>query len=143
MMGMRRGPFRHDDPRPCGPGRAGTGGGRRHLEPVVLLLLAEGHTHGYGLAEALAELRPSLGPPPDPSQVYRLLQLLEEEGAVRSRLEPGARGLRKTYELTAEGFERLALWIPRLKAEHERLGALIERLSRLSRPPEPSGPEET
>jgi hypothetical protein len=54
----------------------------RFAEPAVLLLLAEGPSHGYELADALEELleegRVDFG------NLYRLLRSLEGEGLVAS-----------------------------------------------------------
>ena len=52
----------------------------RFVEPALLLVLRDGETHGYDLAEALAELAPDDAV--DLGNLYRLLRSLEVEGLV-------------------------------------------------------------
>jgi DNA-binding PadR family transcriptional regulator len=82
-------------------GRGGTGGrrgGRGDVRAAILALLAERPMHGY---EMLAELarRTSEVWRPSPGSLYPALQLLEDQGLVRSVAEGG----RRRFELTAEG----------------------------------------
>jgi DNA-binding PadR family transcriptional regulator len=77
------------------------GGGRRRrgdIRNAVLALLEEAPAHGYELIQRLEEKsqgawRPSAG------SIYPTLQLLEDEGLVRSNERDGKR----VYELTDEG----------------------------------------
>ncbi len=77
------------------------GGGRRRrgdIRTAVLAMLAEAPAHGYELIQRLEEKtqgawRPSAG------SIYPTLQLLEDEGLVRSEERDGKR----IYELTDEG----------------------------------------
>jgi DNA-binding PadR family transcriptional regulator len=77
------------------------GGGRRRrgdIRTAVLAMLAEAPAHGYELIQRLEEKtqgawRPSAG------SIYPTLQLLEDEGLVRSEERDGKR----VYELTDEG----------------------------------------
>ncbi|MBA2478773.1 MAG: PadR family transcriptional regulator [Actinomycetota bacterium] len=81
------------------------GGPRNYLRPCLLLLLAEGTSHGYELLEQLADL--GLGRT-DPGGLYRCLRAMDEEGLVRSAWEPSTSGpARRVYELTDEGREWL------------------------------------
>lgn len=94
-------------------------------EAVVLLHLRDGATHGYELAEHLAEFG---GADVDYGNLYRLLRVLEEEGIVSSDWqddEPGR--ARRTYEITAEGLGVLDGWAHGLRSIHERVGAFLER----------------
>jgi DNA-binding PadR family transcriptional regulator len=83
-------------------GHGGRAGGRRgsrgDVRAAVLALLAERPMHGY---EMLAELsrRTREMWRPSPGSLYPALQLLEDQGLVRSATEHG----RRRYELTAEG----------------------------------------
>ncbi len=105
----------------------------RFAEPAVLLLLAEGESHRYQLAEHLEELldegRVDFG------NLYRLLRALEEEGLVASTWSEEAPGPQKRiYELTGEGAALLAAWAASLRARRERIGALLARYEALDKP---------
>ena len=85
-----------------GPWREhGHGGGRRRrgdIRTAVLAALEEAPAHGYELIQRFEEKtagmwRPSAG------SIYPTLQLLEDEGLVRSSERDG----KKVYELTDEG----------------------------------------
>jgi len=98
----------------------------RFVEPAVLLLLAEGPSHGYELAEALEGLleegRVDFG------NLYRLLRSLEGEGLVASSWSEDAPGpLKRTYELTGEGVALLGTWAESLRAGQGRVAALLGR----------------
>ena len=110
----------------------------RFAEPAVLLLLAEGPSHGYRLADHLEELldegRVDFG------NLYRLLRALEEEGLVASALSEEAPGPQKrVYELTGEGAALLDAWAASLRARSERIGALLARYEALDEPVHPRG----
>ncbi len=78
---------------------------RNYLRPCLLLLLAEGTSHGYELLDQMAELGMDRS---DPGRVYRCLRAMDEEGLVHSAWEPSAVGpARRTYTLTNEGREWL------------------------------------
>ncbi len=84
-----------------------TGLPRAYLRPCLLLLLAEGTSHGYELLEQVADLGLDRV---DPGGLYRCLRAMDEEGLVRSTWEPSTSGpARRTYELTDEGHEWLHL----------------------------------
>jgi len=98
----------------------------RFVEPAALLLLAEGPSHGYELADALEALleegRVDFG------NLYRLLRSLEDEGIVSSTWVEEAPGpLKRTYELTAEGAALLGAWVASLRRGQSRIAALVER----------------
>jgi PadR family transcriptional regulator PadR len=93
---------------------------RNYLRPCLLLLLAEGTSHGYELLDQLAGLGLHRV---DPGGLYRCLRAMDEEGLVRSTWEPSASGpARRTYELTDEGRE----WL------HVMAGSLAEVARSLS-----------
>ncbi len=105
----------------------------RFAEPAVLLLLAEGRSHGYQLADQLEELvedgRVDFG------NLYRLLRALEEEGLVASTWNEEAPGPQKrVYELTGEGAALLDAWAASLSARRERIGALLARYGAVDKP---------
>ncbi len=78
---------------------------RNYLRPCLLLLLAEGTSHGYELLDQMAELGMDRS---DPGRVYRCLRAMDEEGLVHSAWEPSAVGpARRTYTVTDEGREWL------------------------------------
>jgi PadR family transcriptional regulator PadR len=87
---------------------------RNYLRPCLLLLLAEGTSHGYELLERVAELGLDRL---DAGRLYRCLRAMDEEGLVRSAWEPSSTGpARRTYSLTDEGRD----WL------HALAGGLVE-----------------
>jgi DNA-binding PadR family transcriptional regulator len=83
-------------------GRGGHGGGHRgrrgDVRAVILALLAERPMHGYEMLEELSTRTRGLWRP-SPGSLYPALQLLEDQGLVRSAEEQG----RRRFELTEEG----------------------------------------
>jgi PadR family transcriptional regulator PadR len=78
---------------------------RNYLRPCLLLLLAEGTSHGYELLDQMSALGLERV---DPGGLYRCLRAMDQEGLVRSAWEPSTSGpARRTYELTDEGREWL------------------------------------
>jgi len=74
---------------------------RNYLRPCLLLLLAEGTSHGYELLDQVSALGLDRV---DPGGLYRCLRAMDEEGLVRSSWAPSTSGpARRTYELTDEG----------------------------------------
>jgi len=74
---------------------------RNYLRPCLLLLLAEGTSHGYELLNQISALGLDRV---DPGGLYRCLRAMDEEGLVRSTWAPSTSGpARRTYELTDEG----------------------------------------
>jgi DNA-binding PadR family transcriptional regulator len=75
---------------------------RGDLKFVILRLISEKPMHGYEVMQALVE--ESCGCyKPSPGSVYPTLQMLEDEGYVKSSEKDG----KKTYEITEEGREYL------------------------------------
>ncbi len=111
------------------------GGRRRWLEPFVLVLLAEGGAHGYGLIGQLGEMGVVEGGV-DVGQVYKTLRDLEEAGQVESTWSAEPTGpQRRDYELTDAGREALAEWMAVMRERHRLIDDLEERYRRTrSRP---------
>lgn len=80
---------------PQGPGRRMR---RGDIRAALLRELAEGPAHGYELINRLEERSGGVWRP-SPGSVYPTLQLLEDEGLVRSE----ERDSKRVYELTEEG----------------------------------------
>jgi DNA-binding PadR family transcriptional regulator len=89
------GPFRHG---PRGRGRPGGRARRGNVRASLLALLKERPMHGYEMIQEIAE-RTSGAWRPSPGSVYPTLQMLEEEGLIRSGESSGKR----LFELTETG----------------------------------------
>lgn len=128
MPGRGRGQG-HGGGRPRG-GRGGWGRGRggrglrRLLEPVLLLLLSRGPSHGYGLLDGLGDF--DLGHL-DPSVVYRLLREMEDAGWVNSTWdEHQTQGPpRRVYRLSAAGEQVLNQWTRDLEEWRARIDRFL------------------
>jgi PadR family transcriptional regulator PadR len=98
----------------------------RFGEPALLVLLADGPTHGYELLERLPAL---LGDDRvDVGNVYRALRAFEDEGLVSSEWRADLPGpAKRTYTLTPEGREVLASWLASLESLQSSLTAFLER----------------
>ncbi len=84
-----------------GPGRGHGGPGRARkgdVRAVILSLLAEGPSNGYGLIKAIAAKTGGMWRP-SPGSVYPTLQQLVDEGLIQST----GKGPRPEFELTDEG----------------------------------------
>jgi len=85
-------------------GRSRGGRGRRgDVRSAILALLAERPMHGYEMLQELSERTQELWRP-SPGSLYPALQLLEDQGLVRSLNDEG----RRRFELTDEGRAELA-----------------------------------
>lgn len=99
---------------------ASSGMPRSFLRPILLLLLAEGSSHGYELLEQTSRLGLERT---DPGGLYRTLRAMEQEGLVTSWWEPSKSGpARRTYDLAPAGLE----WL------HASAGALRETVRHLN-----------
>lgn len=97
--------------------------------PCLLLLIKKQAAHGYEIMEKLNNL-PFIDTTPDPGVVYRHLRRLEEEGKVKSRLEPGSGGpARKVYSLTHEGEDYLDMWAVKIKRRKASLELFLDAFS--------------
>jgi poly-beta-hydroxybutyrate-responsive repressor len=103
---------------------------RNYLRPCLLLLLAEGTSHGY---ELLDQVRVLGLPRVDPGGLYRCLRAMDEEGLVRSTWEPSMSGpARRNYELTDEGREWLHVVAGSLAEAARALGTYRRRYHRIA-----------
>ncbi len=94
--------------------------------PCLLLLLLERPAHGYDLVERLGT-EFSLAPL-DPTGVYRNLRRLEADGYIASTWETSEAGpARRTYRVTPEGEEYLALWAETIGRNRRVLDSFLER----------------
>jgi DNA-binding PadR family transcriptional regulator len=81
-------------------GRRGGRMRRGDIRTALLAALAEGPGHGYDLMQSLEQKTEGVWRP-SPGSVYPTLQLLEDEGLVRSSERDG----KKVYEITDTGRE--------------------------------------
>jgi len=115
------------------PGRDSNGGAlpRHYLKPCLLLLLAEGPSHGYDLLEQVRRLGIRGA---EPGGLYRYLRSMEKEQLVSSWWEPSQAGpARRTYVLTDEGKEALDSSVTSLRDVREILVSLLDRYDGLAR----------
>ncbi len=109
---------------------------RNYLRPCLLLVLAEGTSHGYELLDQVAEL--GLGRA-DPGRLYRCLRAMDQEGLVRSVWEPSTTGpARRTYALTDDGREWLHALAGSLAEVSRALGTYHQRYQKLAEQDEPA-----
>lgn len=102
------------------PWRPRTGG--RFLQPIVLLALLDGPTHGYELIRRAS----APGSGPDAAGIYRTLRALERDGFVSSNWVPGESGpARRRYEITDGGRKLLDGWITHVQARRDSLDEMI------------------
>ncbi|MBA2639600.1 MAG: helix-turn-helix transcriptional regulator [Nocardioidaceae bacterium] len=102
---------------------------RNYLRPCLLLLLAEGASHGYELLDQVAALGLERA---DPGGLYRCLRAMDAEGLVRSDWEPSTSGpARRNYSLTDEGREWLHAFAGSLAEVARALSAYERRYHKL------------
>ena len=98
---------------------------RHYLKPCLLLLLAEGPSHGYELLEQSRRLGIQGA---EPGGLYRYLRSMEKEELVRSWWEPSQAGpARRTYILTDSGHGALRTSIESLRDVRQLLVDLLDR----------------
>ncbi len=104
----------------------------RLIEPVVLYLLGTGAAaHGYDLLREVNEMGLT-DTQVDPGAIYRVLRLLESEGAVVSDWDTSGGGpARRNYELTDLGRARLASWVTVISRRAEAMQEFVERAEEL------------
>ncbi|MBN1433694.1 helix-turn-helix transcriptional regulator [Candidatus Fermentibacterales bacterium] len=99
------------------------------LEPVLLLLLGKGETHGYQLAEGIGEFGLQELSSFDMSTIYRVLRSMEDQGLVRSRWDTETPGpARRLYTITESGSAALDAWAADLRTTRNLLDSFLERL---------------
>jgi PadR family transcriptional regulator PadR len=102
---------------------------RHHLRLFLLLLLAEGPSHGYELLEQVRRLGVRGAAP---GGLYRTLRAMEKEELVSSWWEPSQAGpARRTYVLTEVGLEVLHASVGSLRDEHRLLAEVLDRYESL------------
>ncbi|MDQ4097071.1 MAG: PadR family transcriptional regulator [Actinomycetota bacterium] len=114
-------------------GRESNGGAlpRHYLKPCLLLLLAEGPSHGYDLLEQVRRLGIRGA---EPGGLYRYLRAMEKEELVSSWWEPSQAGpARRTYVLTDQGRRALEQSVSSLRDVREILVSLLDRYDGLTR----------
>jgi DNA-binding PadR family transcriptional regulator len=98
---------------------------RSYVRPCLLLLLAEGPSHGY---ELLEQVRRAGVRNADAGGLYRSLRSMEQSELVRSWWEPSQAGpARRSYVLTDEGRVALKESVGALHKVHRLLGEVLER----------------
>jgi PadR family transcriptional regulator, regulatory protein PadR len=106
-------------------------GGRRGrwVDPFLLLLLADGETHGYALITALNEL--CVAPEAvDVGMAYRALREFEREGLVESTWVADDGPARRAYRLTPAGRRSLAEWTAVMRERGRLIEAFLEHVER-------------
>lgn len=102
---------------------------RHYLRPCLLLLLAEGPSHGYELLEQVRRLGIKGA---EPGGLYRYLRAMEKEEVVTSWWEPSQAGpARRTYVLTDQGRAGLEESVQSLRDVREILVSLLDRFDTL------------
>jgi DNA-binding PadR family transcriptional regulator len=98
---------------------------RHYLKPGLLLLLAEGPSHGYELLEHVRQLGIQGA---EPGGLYRYLRAMEREELVESWWEPSQSGpARRTYVLTDSGRAALRASVDDLREVRQLLVNLLVR----------------
>jgi len=104
---------------------------RHYLKPCLLLLLAEGPSHGYELLEQVRRLGIQGA---EPGGLYRYLRSMEKEELVSSWWEPSQAGpARRTYILTDAGRRALLTSVDSLRDVRQLLVDLLDRYDLLVR----------
>lgn len=107
-----------ESPAAAGPGRPAL------LRTAVLVLLAEGASHGYDILTRL----PALGVSADPGAVYRMLRSMDCRDELCSQWDSSPHGpARRVYSLTPRGRSRLAEALDQLRAQSRVIAAVLRR----------------
>jgi PadR family transcriptional regulator PadR len=114
------------------PGPRRRRGMRLVLRPALLVLLAEGDSHGYELIDQLDQLGFDAGSL-DSSIIYRDLRDMEEMGLIQSTWDDESKGpKRRVYQIKEEGLDRLRGWLESLGHVQEQIDVLQKRYKNLS-----------
>ena len=120
MPGRRRG-----DPGCGGPRRRR--GIRLILRPALLLLLAEGDSHGYELIDQLDQIGFDAGSL-DSSIIYRDLRDMEDMALIQSTWDDDSKGpKRRVYQINPEGLDRLREWLDSLDHVRDQIEFMQKR----------------
>ncbi len=102
---------------------------RSYVRPCLLLLLAEGPSHGY---ELLEQVRRAGVRNADAGGLYRSLRSMEQGSLVRSWWEPSQTGpARRSYVLTELGRAALDSSVGSLRDVHRLLAEVLARYEAL------------
>lgn len=94
------------------------------LRTALLVLLAEGRSHGYDLLSHVADL----GIETEPGALYRTLRSMDRHQEVRSCWDSSPHGpARRVYTLTPKGDRLLAEALDRLRAQGAVIDGLLNR----------------
>ncbi|MCL8208315.1 MAG: PadR family transcriptional regulator [Actinomycetia bacterium] len=110
--------------------RAAPAPGRHFVAFVLLALASAGPSHPPAIAHWLARSLPG-GMRPDLPTLYRTLQALEREGAVRSTWATGRGPARHVYALTPAGWEELRARADDVRRSRDNLDFFLAQLERL------------
>lgn len=98
---------------------------RSYVRPCLLLLLAEGPSHGY---ELLEQVRQAGVRNADAGGLYRCLRAMEQADLVSSWWEPSQSGpARRSYLLTEAGRVAVGEAVSSLRDVHRLLGGVVDR----------------
>ncbi|MGH9284123.1 MAG: PadR family transcriptional regulator [Acidimicrobiales bacterium] len=114
---------------PAGRDDGESGLPRSYLRPCLLLLLAEGPSHGYELLEHVRRLGVRGA---EPGGLYRSLRAMEKDELVSSWWEPSQAGpARRTYALNPAGRGEMHTAVSSLREVHRILATLLDRYDSL------------
>lgn len=103
----------------------------RHLPAFILLILADKDLHGGGIHTELVQRLPSFNS--DTGAVYRVLQELENSGAVKYTWDtPDSGSARKIYSITEAGWNELAIWQKDIEMRLANLNYFLESYAGVS-----------
>jgi poly-beta-hydroxybutyrate-responsive repressor len=98
----------------------------RFLQPCLLMLLAEGESHGYDMMERLPEVG-YLDSIPDPATVYKVLRKLEAHDMVKSEWDTsGAGPAKRVYSIAPDGEEMIRAWAVSLRKTKESVEKFLK-----------------
>lgn len=99
----------------------------RLIQPAILVILAEGPSHGYRLAERIGEMPMFRGAKPDGSGVYRFLKAMESKGLVTSSWDTSQGGpAKRIYQVTKAGECCLRTWVQTLQEYRDGINFLLQ-----------------
>jgi PadR family transcriptional regulator, regulatory protein PadR len=97
------------------------------VQPAILAAIANGPSHGYQIAERIAEMPNSAGEKPDTSGIYRFLKNMEAKGLVVSSWDTPDQGhAKRQYAITSAGKACLSKWVDTLEQYLSTITALLE-----------------
>ena len=106
-------------------------GMRLILRPALLLMLAEGDSHGYELIDQLDQLGFDAGSM-DSSIIYRDLRDMEEMELIQSTWDDESKGpKRRVYQIKEVGLDRLRTWLDSLEHVRGQIDILQKRYKKL------------